>query len=571
MAINFPHNPSANQVFTAAGKSWKWDGTTWNVYTASTPSSIGLASLSAENANAGTTSLAYNNSTGVFTYTPPDLSGYITTQYTLPTATTSALGGVKVDGSSITINSSGVISGASTYTLPTASSTVIGGIKVGSNLTINAAVLSADTQVPTSITVADESTDTTCYPIFSTQETGNISPKTGTNIKFNSSSGELEAGSFKKTGGISTGFLKADGSVDSNTYLTSFTEADTLASVTGRGNSTTTACSFQDVTITGNLSVSGTTTTINSTTLSVGDNQITLNGDLGGSSAPTENVSIVANRGNQTDAEIRWNETGDKWEFNNGTTDWYDIPTSSGSSIPTGVIVLWSGAANAIPTGWALCDGSVAGRPDLRSKFVVGASASGGYSVGATGGSADAITVSHNHSTNNTGGHSHDSGNYGTNNTGNHSHSQSGSGSGNTGNQSNNHYHTIGNTTVSTSNTGNHSHTYQLSSWDNSGNTVGGYDVSGDSGSAPSTSNTGAHSHTVNLNGVQTLGISQDHTHGFNFNIGGNTGNTGSHSHNINGNSNNTGGHSHNINTTGSSGTNKNLPPYWALCYIIKT
>ena len=38
-----------------------------------------------------------------------------------------------------------------------------------------------------------------------------------------------------------------------------------------------------------------------------------------------------------------------------------------------GIIVMWSGSITTIPVGWALCDGSN-GTPDLRSKFVVGAS-----------------------------------------------------------------------------------------------------------------------------------------------------------------------------------------------------
>lgn len=41
------------------------------------------------------------------------------------------------------------------------------------------------------------------------------------NLISSNGSGELTAGSFKKSGGLSTQFLKADGSVDSNTYLTS--------------------------------------------------------------------------------------------------------------------------------------------------------------------------------------------------------------------------------------------------------------------------------------------------------------------------------------------------------------
>ena len=46
------------------------------------------------------------------------------------------------------------------------------------------------------ITVADESTDTTCFPVFTTDATGNRAPKTGTNLRFNSSSGLLTATKF---------------------------------------------------------------------------------------------------------------------------------------------------------------------------------------------------------------------------------------------------------------------------------------------------------------------------------------------------------------------------------------
>lgn len=62
--------------------------------------------------------------------------------YTLPTASTTVLGGVRVDGTTITINGSGIISSASAYTLPAATASVRGGIKVGSGLTIIGDVLS---------------------------------------------------------------------------------------------------------------------------------------------------------------------------------------------------------------------------------------------------------------------------------------------------------------------------------------------------------------------------------------------------------------------------------------------
>lgn len=66
--------------------------------------------------------------------------------------------------------------------------------------------------------------------------------------------------------------------------------------------------------------------------------------------------------------------------------------------IPSGIISLWSGSIASIPTGWALCDGGTYGgvtTPDLQDKFIVGAGST--YAVDATGGSADAVVVSHTH------------------------------------------------------------------------------------------------------------------------------------------------------------------------------
>jgi len=53
------------------------------------------------------------------------------------------------------------------------------------------------------------------------------------------------------------------------------------------------------------------------------------------------------------------------------------FPVSTPDSFPTGGIIMWSGTIATIPTGWALCDGT-SGTPDLRDKFVVGASVDDG-------------------------------------------------------------------------------------------------------------------------------------------------------------------------------------------------
>ena len=60
----------------------------------------------------------------------------------------------------------------------------------------------------------------------------------------------------------------------------------------------------------------------------------------------------------------------------------------------SGMIILWSGAADAIPSGFVLCDGNNS-TPNLTDRFIVGAGS--GYAVNATGGSADATLPSHYH------------------------------------------------------------------------------------------------------------------------------------------------------------------------------
>ena len=211
----------------------------------------------------------------------------------------------------------------------------------------------------TQVTIEDENVDTECFPIFSKDSTGNVEPKTGTTLRFNSSNGILRAEKFS-----------GDGSLLTN---------------------------IQPGQVTGN------------------------------------------------------------------------------SVFVTGMIILWSGAEVDIPTGFTLCNGQN-NTPDLRDRFVVGAG--NNYNVDATGGSADATLVSHQHS----------------------------------------------------------------------------------AGSYSAVSN-GGHTHTYNFrSGTERADNDEDHQR----NSGSsqyNTGSSGAHTHSISGSS----------STEGSSATNANLPPYYALCYIMKT
>ena len=194
--------------------------------------------------------------------------------------------------------------------------------------------------------------------------------------------------------------------------------------------------------------------------------------------------------------------------------------TSSITIFVTGMIMLWSGSIASVPTGWYLCNGAN-GTPNLTNRFVMGAGSS--YAVGATGGTADSVVVSHSHTA------SADSQGY--------------------------HAHT-----ASTDSQGSHGHT----AWtDSQGAHTHGYNrAEGYSGGLSSYIGNGSPNNATAKHYVDTAG-----DHGHNVGIGA----AGAHAHNITVNAN--GAHAHNITVAanGVSGTNMNLPPYYALCYIMKS
>ena len=83
--------------------------------------------------------------------------------------------------------------------------------------------------------------------------------------------------------------------------------------------------------------------------------------------------------------------TGLSVDRNNGNV----TISSTVQAFTRGMIMMWSGSLATIPEGWGLCDGTL-GTPDLRDRFVVGSGST--YATGATGGTADAVIVSHSHS-----------------------------------------------------------------------------------------------------------------------------------------------------------------------------
>ena len=91
--------------------------------------------------------------------------------------------------------------------------------------------------VGTTITVADESSDTTCFPLFATAATGNLGAKSGSNLTFNSNTGALSATSFAGSGsGLTAGTTPISTlDIDGATATTTLADADLFIVDDGAG------------------------------------------------------------------------------------------------------------------------------------------------------------------------------------------------------------------------------------------------------------------------------------------------------------------------------------------------
>lgn len=285
-----------------------------------------------------------------------------------------------------------------------------------------------------------------------------------TDIDLGSSTGSLK---IHNASVIMDGDLTVNG-CDITTACASFNLLNQPTTVNGFSSATTlnlaatsgTTTIKNNLQIDGNLRVSGTTTTVNSTTITVKDPVITLGGG-------TDNANLTLNDGKDrgieikyydtssklgfvgwdnsegkyvflkdatntsevfsgtnaeievgkitvTQTEFAWNYTVDPFSGWNSSTRQWDTVTTNGTvnyqkliekyALAVGVVQMWSGTIASVPIGWCLCDGSSKRDrygntvlvPDLRDRFVVGAGSS--YTPGNTGGNASQTVTSGNNS-----------------------------------------------------------------------------------------------------------------------------------------------------------------------------
>jgi hypothetical protein len=95
------------------------------------------------------------------------------------------------------------------------------------------------------------------------------------------------------------------------------------ATTVGIGSASGTTTINNNLTVTGDLLVSGSVTTLNTATLFVEDNIFILNSGVTG--APSLNAGIEIERGDSTNVSLLWNETSDTWVVTNDGTNYGDV------------------------------------------------------------------------------------------------------------------------------------------------------------------------------------------------------------------------------------------------------
>ena len=106
----------------------------------------------------------------------------------------------------------------------------------------------------------------------------------------------------------------------------------------------------------------------------------------------TINGTLTSNGNTAINGNLTLNgNSGTSGQFLTSSGEGSDPRWTTLTAFVAGMIMLWSGSTDSVPSGWVLCDGS-SGTPDLMDRFVVGAGAS--YTVNAKGGTSTATTSS---------------------------------------------------------------------------------------------------------------------------------------------------------------------------------
>ena len=265
----------------------------------------------------GDGSLAYNNTTGVITYTGPSASdvrahfsastGISITSGAISSTITQYTDSLARASLSFTAGSGAYNSTTGAITIPTNTSQLTNGANF-----ITLSSLSAGTGISYNNTTGAISSTITQYTDASARGAISVTDSGGDgSLAYNNTTGVItytgpSATDVRAHFSAGTGVTITDGAV-------------AIGQAVGTGSNVT----FNDLTVSGNLTVSGTTTTVNTETINLADNIITLNSNEAGT--PSQNAGIEVERGTSTNVALQWNETSDVWEYTVDGTNYIPV------------------------------------------------------------------------------------------------------------------------------------------------------------------------------------------------------------------------------------------------------
>ena len=229
------------------------------------------------------------------------LTGNATTATTLATARNFSASG-DLTAPNVSFNGGGAVDLVTTLATVNSNVGSFGGTTAIPVLTVNAkGLVTAASTVAISSTLdiaADTGTDN---GVLVGTDTLTVSGGTGVATSVSGDTITIDIGqAVATTSNVTFNNVTVDGTLTSDDI--------TAATMTASGH----------VVVQGNLTVNGTTTTVNSNTVAIGDSIMVLNNDETGT--PSENAGFEVERGTATNVSVLWNEGTDYWQINDGST-----------------------------------------------------------------------------------------------------------------------------------------------------------------------------------------------------------------------------------------------------------
>ena len=265
--------------------------------------------------NGGDGALSYDNSTGVISYTGPS-AAEVRAHVSGGTGISVTAGEIALDFADAGFKTTNVVEGTNLYYTDERVDDRVGALVVGgTNITATyddaAGTLTIDQDASAGLDLSNNDTDDLAE---GTSNQYYLDSRARAAISVTDAGGDGSAAYNSTTGvitytGPSAAEVRAHHTGGTGVTITSGSIA------IGQAVETTSDVTFNDVIVDGDLTVNGTTTSVNSNEVNIGDSIVLLNSDETGT--PSQNGGIEIERGTSANVQFVWNESDTAWDLDN--------------------------------------------------------------------------------------------------------------------------------------------------------------------------------------------------------------------------------------------------------------